>query len=69
MYERLISPHLSSGPLAVAEGEGSPEGALDQLPAPPEHGVEGGVARDGVAEVLQGLDALLAIAWERMTKL
>ena len=48
--------------LAVAELVRPPEWALDESPVPTEHGVQWGVAGDGIAEVLEGRHSVLAVA-------
>ena len=60
--ERVVA-HLTPGALGVGEGEGAPERTLDEVGVLPEHGVEGRVAGDRVAEGLHRLDVLLAVAW------
>lgn len=57
-----VVAHLPRVALAVGEGEGSPERTLDQLALLTEHGVEGGVAVNGVAEILHRINLFLAIA-------
>ena len=48
--------------MAVAERVRASEGALDRSAAFPEHGVELGVPGDRVAQVLHGVDLLVAVA-------
>ena len=55
--------YLAAVTLWVAEGERAPEGALDELPLLPEHGVERRVAGDRVAQPVHWFNVLLAVAW------
>ncbi len=59
---RVLADATPAGPLRVTEAHRAPQGALDGVLALPEHGVEGRVARDRVAQRLERLEVLLAVA-------